>query len=234
MERYDRGYKGEEVMKRYSTMNFAGKGISTGLAILVLLWALSSCGDSDQISSDTVVQANDVNAEGEEIFYDDGIPESQHSPWYDKPGGQLAVVFTPAFYPAVLTEVRFLVSINGIPTTEFRVRVFGGTVSDGPDETQEFLKSEVTASAEFGNKWVEVDLSGQNIIVTSGDFCVSMEWLTPPGDLGKNAQFIGVDQSNPDGRSWWKTDSISRWKRIEDVANVGDRDVMIRATVIKK
>lgn len=221
-------------MKRYSMRDFAGKGISTGLAIIVLLWALSSCGDSDQISSDTVVQANAVNAKGEEIFYDDGIPEAQHSPWYDNPGGQLAVIFTPAFYPAVLTKVRFLISINGIPTTEFRVRVFGGTVSDGPDEIHDLLKSEVTASAEFGNKWVEVELSGQNIIISSGDFCVSMEWLTPPGDYGKNAQFIGVDYSKPDGRSWWKTDSVSRWEKIEEVANIGDRDVMIRATVIKK
>ncbi len=221
-------------MKIHSMRNFADKGISTGLAIIALLWTLSSCGNSDQISSDTVVQANAVNAKGEEIFYDDGIPEGQHSPWYDKPGGQLAVVFTPAFSPAVLTKVRFLVSINGIPTTEFRVRVFEGTVSDGPDETHDLLKSEVTASAEFGNRWVEVDLSDQNIIIPSGDFCVSMEWLTPPGDQGRNAQFIGVDYSKPDGRSWWKTDAISGWKKIEEVANVGDRDVMIRATVIKK
>jgi hypothetical protein len=187
-------------MKRNSIRDSAGKGISLGLAIIVLLWTLSGCGNSDPISSDTVVQANAVNAKGEEIFYDDGLPEAQHSPWYDKPGGQLAVVFTPSFYPAVLAKVRFLVGINGIPATEFRVRVFGGTVSDGPDERQDFLKSEVTASAEFGNKWVEVGLSDQNIIITSGDFCVSMEWLTPPGDYGRNAQSIGVDYSKPDGR----------------------------------
>ncbi len=221
-------------MKRKTMRDFAGKGISAGFAIIALLWTLSSCGNSDQISSDTVVQANAVNAKGEEISYDDGIPEAQHSPWYDKPGGQLAVVFTPAFYPAALANVRYLVGINGIPATEFRVRVFGGTVSDGPDERHDLLKSEVTTSAEFGNKWVEVDLSDQNIIIQSGDFCVSMEWLTPPGDYGRNAQFIGVDYSNPDGRSWWKTDSVSRWERIQDVANIGDRDVMIRATVIKK
>ncbi len=221
-------------MKRHSIRDFTGKGISTGLAIVALLLMLSGCGNSDQKSSDTFLQANAVNTEGEEIFYDDGIPESQHSPWVDKPGGQLAVVFTPAFYPAVLTKVRFLVGINGIPTTEFRVRVFKGMVSNGPDESHDLLRSEVTASAEFGNKWVEVNLLDQNIIIKSGDFCVSMEWLTPPGEHGGNAQFIGVDHSNPDGRSWWKTDSVSIWERIEEVANVGDRDVMIRATVIKK
>lgn len=221
-------------MKRHSIRDFTGKGIHAGLAIITLLWILSACRNSDQNSADTVIQVDAVKMEGEEIFYDDGIPESQHSPWWDEPGGQLAVVFTPTFYPAVLTKVRFLVGISGIPTTEFRVRVFGGTVSDGPDESLDLLKSEVTASAEFGNKWVEVDLSGQNIIITSGDFCVSMEWLTPPGDYGRYAQSIGVDHSKPDGRSWWKTDSISRWERIEEVANIGDRDVMIRATIKKK
>lgn len=221
-------------MKRNSFGSIAGKMILIGLGIITMILTLSGYRNSDQNSADAVIQADAVKMDREEIFYDDGIPESQHSPWWDKPGGQLAVVFTPTFYPAVLSKVRFLVGISGIPTTEFRVRVFGGTVSDGPDESLDLLKSEVTASAEFGNKWVEVDLSGQNIIITSGDFCVSMEWLTPPGDYGRYAQSIGVDHSKPDGRSWWKTDSVSRWERIEEVANIGDRDVMIRATVIKK
>jgi len=221
-------------MRRNSFGSIAGKMILTGLGIITLILTLSGYRNSDQNSVDVVIQVDAVKMDGEEIIYDDGIPESQHSPWWDKPGGQLAVVFTPTFYPAVLSKVRFLVGISGVPTTEFRVRVFGGTVSDGPDESLDLLKSDVTASAEFGNKWVEVDLSGQNIIITSGDFCVSMEWLTPPGDYGRNAQSIGVDYSRPDRRSWWKTDSVSRWKRIEEVANIGDRDVMIRATVIKK
>jgi hypothetical protein len=220
--------------KKNSFRNFIGKQIFAGLTIMALLWTLSGCGNSSQNSSNDVIQGDAVKMDEEEIFYDDGFPESQHSPWSDERGGQLAVVFTPTFYPAVLTKVRFLVGINGIPTTEFRVRVFGGTVSDGPDESQDLLKSEVMASAPFGNKWVEVDLSDQNVIITRGDFCVSMEWLEPPGDDGRNAQFIGVDHSKPDRRSWWKTDSSSNWERIEEVANIGDRDVMIRATIANK
>lgn len=221
-------------MKRYSIRDFVEKGIHTGMTVIFLLWILSGCGNSNHKSTEKDVQGSAVMTEGEEIFYDDGLPESQHSPWTSETGSQLAVVFTPTFYPAVLTKVRFLVGISGIPTTEFRVRVFGGTVSDGPDESHDLLVSEVTASAEYGNKWVEVDLAGQNIIITSGDFCVSMEWMTPPGDHGRDAQFIGVDHSKPDGRSWWKTDSVSRWERIEEVANVGDRDLMIRATIEKR
>lgn len=221
-------------MDRKSAWSFASMRIPAGLGMIVLLMSLLVCGDSDQNSPESVMQIDAVKKAGEEIFYDDGLPEAQHSPWTDETGGQLGVVFTPRFHPAVLTKVRFLVGINGIPATEFRVRVFGASLSNGPDESQDLLASEVTASAPFGNKWVEVDLSAQNVIVTSGDFCVAMEWLTPPGAHGEKAQFIGVDYSNPDGRSWWKTDFCSEWKRIEEVANVGDRDVMIRATIVKE
>ena len=134
-------------MRRNSFGSIAGKMILTGLGIITLILTLSGYRNSDQNSVDVVIQVDAVKMDGEEIIYDDGIPESQHSPWWDKPGGQLAVVFTPTFYPAVLSKVRFLVGISGVPTTEFRVRVFGGTVSDGPDESLDLLKSDVTASA---------------------------------------------------------------------------------------
>lgn len=221
-------------MDRNSFWGIANKGFAAGLGIIILLFALSGCRESSQNSPEAIMRADAVKQEGEEIFYDDGLPEAQHSPWTDEAGGQLAVVFTPTFYPAALTKVRFLVGINGVPSTEFRVRVFGATVSEGPDESQDLLASEVTASAPFGNKWVEVDLSDQNIVITSGDFSVAMEWLTPPGDHGENAQFIGVDYGKSDRRSWWKTDFRSEWERIEEVANIGDRDVMIRASLVKK
>ena len=225
-------------MEGQSFWSFVRKGLPAGLGIIVLLWALSDCGNSRQVTDLGILQkakpSDVIKMEGEEIFYDDGLPESQHSPWYDEPGGQLAVVFTAEDYPTFLRKVRFFVGINGIPKTTFRVRVYGGTLSGGPDESRDLLSSKVTASAPFGNRWVDVDLSDQNIIITSGDFCVAMEWLTPPGDSGRSAQFIGADYSKPDGRSWWKTGFRSKWERIAEVANVGDRDVMIRATVVKK
>jgi len=68
------------------------------------------------------------------IMFYDGFPESQHSLWSDELGGQLAVVFTPIFYPTVLAKKRFLMGINRIPTTEFLVRVFGGMVSVGSSD----------------------------------------------------------------------------------------------------
>ena len=124
-----------------------------------------------------------------------------------------------------------MVGISGVPTTEFRIRVFGGDLMGGPDETRDLLASPVVISAPFGNKWVEADLTDHDIIIESGDFCVAMEWLRAAGPQGANAQTIGVDYTKPDRRSWWKTDSSSAWQRIEEVANIGDRDVMIRVTL---
>ncbi len=216
-----------------------GNSIGLGMILsLVLLFFSSGCGNSEQDSDFTSLQearAVDMTKTDEvELYYDDGTMEAHHSPWTDETGGQLAVMFTPPFYPAVLKKAQFLVGLNGTPTTRFRVRVYGGSVSSGPDESQNLLKSEVTASALFGHQWVEVDLSDQDVIISSGDFCISMEWLTPPGDRGDNAQMLGVDYSKPDRRSWWKTDSSSEWGRIENVADVGDRDCMIRAILVKK
>jgi hypothetical protein len=206
------------------------KKMCLGMTAFFLL-TFPSCKNSEEAA----LQQNAANKNEEEIFFDDGSNEGNHSPWSDETGGQLAVVFTPPFYPAILKKVRFFVGTGGIPTTPFRVRVYAATVSSGPDD-KDLLTSKVLASAEasFGHEWVEVDLSNQNIIFTSGDFCVAMEWLTAPGNMGSDAQFIGADYAKPDRRSWWKTHASSGWKRIEEVADEGDRDVMIRTTVEKK
>ena len=181
-------------MERNSILNFLIFKASIGLGIIILLCIASSCGNAEK-----GVQPDKIEKNEREIIYDDNTIDGNHSPWTDRIGGQLGVVFTPTFYPAVLTKVRFFVSYAGTPVTEFGVRVYGGTTEAGPDDS-DLLTTEVTASAEasLGLEWVEVDLSDQNIIITSGDFCVSMEWLTPPGDDGKGAQFIGVDYSQPD------------------------------------
>jgi hypothetical protein len=59
-----------------------------------------------------------------------------------------------------------------------------------------------------------------------------MEWITPPGNYGTRAQMLGADTSGPDRRSWWKHYPDSEWVRIEEISDSGDRDLMIRATVL--
>jgi hypothetical protein len=167
---------------------------------------------------------------GIELFHDDGSCDQNNSPWSYEPGGQLAVVFTPPFYPARLVEAHFFVSMNGKPDRTFRVRVYGGSVADGP-RGGDLLTATVTAAADTGFEWVDVDLAAHGIMIESGDFCIAMEWLAAPGNVGRNAQFLCADTSSPDARSWWKHTPASEWVRIESIAGKGDRDLMIRATV---
>jgi hypothetical protein len=167
----------------------------------------------------------------EELFYDDGEIDQRNSPWSEQAGGQIAVAFTPGSYPVTIHRVRFFVGSNGIPTKAFRVRVYPGDGSTGPVE-EDLLEAEVVAAASYADQWVEVDLSTYGITVSEGDFFVAMEWITPPGNYGTRAQMLGADTSGPDRRSWWKHYPDSEWVRIEEISDSGDRDLMIRATVL--
>ena len=169
---------------------------------------------------------------GVELFYDDGVIDQRNSPWSERTGGQLAVAFTPASYPVTIEKVSFYVGANGIPTKAFRVRVYPGDRADGPRE-QDLLDTEVVAAADHANQWVVVDMTAHDIIITEGDFFVAMEWLTPPGNYGTRAQMLGADTTDPDRRSWWKHYPDSDWVRIEEISDDGDRDLMIRATVLE-
>jgi hypothetical protein len=179
------------------------------------------------------VAPSDTVFHGIELYHDDGSCDQNNSPWGYESGGQLAVVFSPPFYPARLIGARFFVSASGKPHTPFRVRVYEGNFADGP-RGGGLLTSEVAASAASGYRWVDVDLSAQDITIGGGDFCIAMEWLVEPGNMGRNAQFLCADTSQPDRRSWWKHTPDSEWKRIERIAGKGDRDLMIRAVVSER
>ena len=168
-----------------------------------------------------------------ELFYDDGEIDQRNSPWSERAGGQLAVAFTPAAYPVSIGKVSFYVGANGIPTKAFHVRVYSGDRVNGPHE-QDLLDVEIVASADHANQWVVIDMTVYGITITEGDFFVAMEWLTPPGNYGTRAQMLGADTTDPDRRSWWKHNPDSDWVRIEEISDTGDRDLMIRATVLQE
>jgi hypothetical protein len=165
-----------------------------------------------------------------ELKYDDGTPEGMNSPWDDGVGSQYGVGFTPPSYPAKIIKASFYVSMVGQPTTPFGVRVYqGGGSNGGPGA--DLLGTPVVAAATGGEQWVEVDLSNENIVVSSGDFFIAMEWLTDPGPQGMNAQFLADDINQPDSRSWWMSGATDNWQTIDTVGVLGDRDLLLRATV---
>jgi len=172
-------------------------------------------------------------ASATEIAYDDGTAEGNNSPWEAIPGGQLAVSFTPPFYPCVIKSAKFFVTAGGVPTTEFAVRIYAAPDASTPPQS-ELLAVPVKAKANGPDEWVTVDLRGSNITVTQGDFVVAMEWLTAAGVSGQSAQFLGSDESSPDTRSWWLFAAGGNWTPIKNVGSgTGDhdRDLLIRATV---
>jgi hypothetical protein len=216
-------------------------------AVLIFLLALNGCSGNKrkeedrsraakgiEIAADTGLSVERVETlqdeKVDELFYDDGIIDQRNSPWSEQAGGQLAVCFTPNSYPATIRNVRFFVGGNGVPMKAFRVHVYPGAGSTGPLE-EDLLDVQILAAASYGNQWIEVDLSEYGISIAEGDFFIAMEWLTPPGNYGMEAQMLGADTSDPSRRSWWKHRPDSDWVRIEEISDAGDRDLMIRAAV---
>lgn len=159
-----------------------------------------------------------------ELKYDDGSSERSSSPWDDEVGSEIAVRFTPSSYPARLERVRFFVTSFGQPRTLFEVRIYDDNNGSFPGSRLDL--GNLTAAATIGNEWVEIDVSSHNIVISSGDFFVSMYWITAPGLDGQRAQFLGSDlNGSKSNRSYFKFGGSGSWSLW------GYRNMMIRALV---
>jgi hypothetical protein len=138
-----------------------------------------------------------------EIAYDDGTAESGLSA---EPPIEHAVRFSlpPGWSSAKILIARYFIWSN--PAT-FRVHVYGSGVTD-PALT-------VTP---VGTGWFNVDLSAYNIVV-SGDFYISIEYLSTVPSIGR-------DTTGPvDFRSYSREPPAFLW------VVSGSADLMIRAVV---
>jgi len=173
-------------------------------------------------------------ANEETLAYDDDTCDMSNGPAGDtNPGGMIAVCFTPPAYPCALRSASFFVGHGGVPTTTFGVRVFAAEGEQGPPATAITIP-ETTSAASAPGTWVEVDLTGAEVTITSGDFCVAMEWLTPFGANPGNpdAQILCSDNTDPDHeRTWIYWADTPGWHLIDDIGVQVATDGMIRATV---
>jgi hypothetical protein len=208
--------------------------VCAGVAAIWVLWMAGGCeGTGRREQGETAAHRNARESKADsgtiELRYDDGSVDSRNSPWGDEPGGQVGVRFSPPLYPVAIERVGFFICYGSPYETEFRVRVYRGDRDGGP-ERDGLLAEPVTAAATAGDEWLWVDVSQAMLKIDSGDFFVCMEWLTPPGDDGSEAQMIGADETNPVDRSWWRHKSNRTWVPAGRVGSI-DRNLMIRAVV---
>jgi hypothetical protein len=163
-----------------------------------------------------------------ELAYDDGTSESGTSHWGAPEGSAIAVHFTSPGSPFTIRRVKLFVPNIGVATTEFEIKFYAlSETGEGPGEPIS-LAEPLYASAAAGNTWVDVTLPAP-LELTSPDFFVAMVWLTAPGNRGVNAQFLGMDNTAPQQRTWWTADQAA-WSRIQNLGT-GDRNGMIRAVI---
>jgi hypothetical protein len=139
----------------------------------------------------TTYYPNNASQRGvsEHLAYDDGMPNGGLKA---DSGFLVSVRFTPSRYPARLQTGLFYVgSDSGSYPKTFDWYVHDGSAGSGPTSV---LASGSTTIRQPG--WHAVDLSGEGVAVSSGDFFLGIEM--PDADLAWL-----YDDTNPDGRSWY-------------------------------
>ncbi|MGA2227646.1 MAG: hypothetical protein ABSH41_24695 [Syntrophobacteraceae bacterium] len=137
------------------------------------------------------------------------------SPWSDSPGSEIAVRFSPKVYPARLKRVRFFITSLAKPWTQFEARLYDADKVGQPGSRLNSIS--IMGAGGLGEEWIDLDVSQHNIVVTHGDFFVSMVWSTAPGPEGENAQFLGTKPNKViPGRTFFKFGGDGKWKLEND------------------
>jgi len=155
-----------------------------------------------------------VYSEATEIKYDDGSTEDAWTFTRYGLGGFFAVRFTPPYTPCLLTRARYFIYKD--PAT-FKVRILDSNKNDVPPM--------LTAKPSLTG-WYDVDLAQYKITI-EGDFYIALEQTVA------SKPYLGFDESNPDGRSWF-VDKNGKWDssaRAMAEARSPDGDLMIRAVI---
>lgn len=190
-----------------------------------LILLLAACTSETPGHSEPLSDDSEPSQQPVELAYDDGSSDNLSSPWSDDPGGVLAVHFTLPEGTTSLRSASFWIHGEHYDSP-FNVRLYGW---EG-DRPGRLLEVDVpTTAGTASDAWFEVDLSELAIPLDQPEVMVGMEWLVAAGPEGQNAQWLGVDSTAPDSRSYWKTPS-GGWHTHASVAGA-DADLMIRLTV---
>ena len=158
-------------------MERKSKAVIVGIAAVLLIIGFTIQQASTSRAQSAAGTASDVPVA--EIKYDTGNPQGNTIPASQSPGGEVAVRFTPPWYPAKVEAVRFYITSWGKPNTPFGVRLYAA--DSGPFPGTRLDDGNIRGSGTKGDEWIEVNVSNQNIIIKDGDFFASMYWTKAPG-----------------------------------------------------
>jgi hypothetical protein len=214
-------------------METKSKAVIVGIAAVLLI-----IGFAVQQASTSLAQSAAGTASDAEIKYDSGNPRGNTIPLSDSPGGEIAVRFTPPWYPARIQAVRFYITSWGKPNTPFGVRIYAADKGTLPGTRLD--DATLRGAGTKGNEWVEVDVSNQNIIIKDGDFFASMYWIKAPGRDVNNApvqylapDFTGRTIITPDFSGYAFRGMLLKKGENGDWTIYKDRDQMMRVLVKK-
>lgn len=162
-----------------------------------------------------------IYADSYTLQYDDDSPEQSISPWSDESGSEIAVKFSPLSYPVKISKV--IINFGTTPDigTAFHIRVYN-TIDGFPGEQLDHTNALYQV---YRGGWLEFDLSREDILISEGDFFISLYWTTPTGLDGSEARTLQADNSDiAYNRTYMKGGTSGNWHH-------SDANAMIRTEV---
>jgi hypothetical protein len=141
---------------------------------------------------------------GQELMYDDGLPEVFYieSDVYD--GNAFGVVFSPTSFPSIVSYIRVLV--DDTASFVLTIQDINSDLSPG-----EVISGPFVVSADPYSGWAEVYIpEGDRPMVESGHFYVVLYWFPGSPDLPG----VATDESSSANRSVW-FDNAFGWNVFE-------------------
>lgn len=140
-----------------------------------------------------------------------------NAPWADTAGSEIAVRLSPVNFPTVLEKIRVYITSDDAPWTPFKINIYS---SNSVHPGKQLNEIDIIDHDGNGNKWHDIDISEHKIIISEGDFFVSMEWLKASGEDGtmNEVQYVYANKNvEMPGKTFFKYGNQNKWWRINEL-----------------
>jgi len=196
-------------------LNAAPQNLALGATIrfTVAFVAGSNLAQVRQVAATARQYFQNFNRSSYSLFYDDGSAEG--GMFCTAPGEKVAVRFSPKKYPARVQSAQFYIRNAG---ADLKLNVHPAGTNGAPGSP--LLANSIRIFPQ-ANAWNSVDLTAQNLSISSGDFYISLEWITG------STPSLGYDEEFPHAQRSWSYEG-TRWSNFTADGDPWDkRDLLI-------